>query len=214
MNTFPVNEYFVTVQGEAQFTGTPCLFIRLQFCDVGCAWCDTKHTWEVQESKRVTSIVDKWSEDDTYQMMTTEEILSLAKSKNLRHIVLTGGEPCAYDLIELTTRLIEENFTVQVETSGTYEIKVHPQTWVTVSPKENMAGGRQVLESAISRANEIKYPVGKQRDIDAAHKYTESKVVWLQPLSQSQKATSLCVDACTSQGYKLSLQTHKFIGVR
>ena len=40
-----INEIFDTIQGEAYFTGTPATFIRLQGCPVGCAWCDTKHTW-------------------------------------------------------------------------------------------------------------------------------------------------------------------------
>ena len=44
---YPVNEIFQSIQGEATFTGTPSIFVRLQGCPVGCAWCDTKHTWEI-----------------------------------------------------------------------------------------------------------------------------------------------------------------------
>ncbi len=41
---YPINEMFQTLQGEGYFTGVPAIFIRLQGCPVGCAWCDTKHT--------------------------------------------------------------------------------------------------------------------------------------------------------------------------
>lgn len=43
---YPINEMFQTLQGEGYFTGVPAIFIRLQGCPVGCAWCDTKHTWK------------------------------------------------------------------------------------------------------------------------------------------------------------------------
>ncbi len=39
---YPINEMFQTLQGEGYFTGVPAIFIRLQGCPVGCAWCDTK----------------------------------------------------------------------------------------------------------------------------------------------------------------------------
>ena len=42
---YPINEMFQTLQGEGYFTGVPAIFIRLQGCPVGCAWCDTKHTY-------------------------------------------------------------------------------------------------------------------------------------------------------------------------
>lgn len=37
---YPINEMFQTLQGEGYFTGVPAIFIRLQGCPVGCAWCD------------------------------------------------------------------------------------------------------------------------------------------------------------------------------
>ncbi|GAM63268.1 queuosine biosynthesis queE radical SAM [Vibrio ishigakensis] len=46
-----LNEIFETIQGEGFFTGVPSIFIRLQGCPVGCAWCDTKQTWDVLEDK-------------------------------------------------------------------------------------------------------------------------------------------------------------------
>lgn len=210
----PVNEYFTTIQGEARFTGTPCLFIRLQGCDVGCAWCDTKHTWDL--SNPVDHVDGKQTDSDSFAYYSEESLLELAKSSGVKHVVLTGGEPAAYDLTKLTGLLHDEGFSVQIETSGTYEIKCDSRTWVTVSPKIGMAGGRKVLESALKRANEIKHPVGKAKDLINLVELIgdETENVWLQPLSQNEKSTSICVKAAMDKGYKLSVQTHKYIGVR
>ena len=43
---YAINEIFKSIQGEGSYTGSPVMFIRLQGCSVGCAWCDTKHSWD------------------------------------------------------------------------------------------------------------------------------------------------------------------------
>ncbi|NEQ29350.1 MAG: 7-carboxy-7-deazaguanine synthase QueE, partial [Microcoleus sp. SIO2G3] len=44
----PVVETFHSVQGEGSWSGTSAFFIRLAGCDVGCVWCDTKHSWNAR----------------------------------------------------------------------------------------------------------------------------------------------------------------------
>jgi len=90
-----VNEIFETIQGEATFTGTPAVFIRLQGCPVGCGWCDTKHTWEVKQEKKVSSeiIFLKNSDSEDYASFSTDEIINALKQYKATHIVLTGGKP-------------------------------------------------------------------------------------------------------------------------
>ena len=85
-----------------------------------------------------------------------------------RHVVITGGEPCIHDLTATDLTCSNKNgFSCQIETSGTHEVRCTPNTWVTVSPKLNMRGGYEVLSQALERANEIKHPVGRVRDIEA-----------------------------------------------
>lgn len=195
-----VNEIFETIQGEGVYTGVPAVFVRLQGCPVGCPWCDTKHTWEVKPEQEATfaDIPIKSVENEKWGAITESDLVKFCLDNySARHIVITGGEPCMYDLTNLTRMFQAYEFTCQVETSGTYEVLVSEQTWITVSPKVNMKGGLALVPQALGRANEIKHPVGTHKDIDNLHELLvnyETKsdvVVALQPISQKERATAL-----------------------
>lgn len=214
-----VNEIFPTIQGEACWTGMPATFIRLQGCPVGCSWCDTKHTWpEGHERKKVSidELLKKVDPAPTWAEMSPDKVVTVVSDYQPRHFVITGGEPLAQNIWILTAKL-QTLGTVQVETSGTYPVHVAPGTWVTVSPKLNMGGGLTVLDQALNDADEIKMPVTGQHDIDnlvALLDGRKPKSVWLQPVSQGVEATALCVQACLEHRWRLSIQTHKYVGVR
>jgi 7-carboxy-7-deazaguanine synthase len=219
MQTLPVNEFFETVQGEATFTGMPSTFVRLQRCDVGCPWCDTKYTWDIDPVNvgPLDAIVRKTAPGPSYATVTIDELVDALSQSQSRHLVLTGGEPCMYDLTELSGRMIAEGWTVQVEASGTEPIRIDPRAWVTVSPKINMPGGKAFRPEAWTRANEIKMPVGKPADVERLITMICAlgpALIWLQPLSMSRKATELCIDAARRNGWRISVQTHKYLGVR
>ncbi|MEX3859654.1 7-carboxy-7-deazaguanine synthase QueE [Paraburkholderia sp. BR10923] len=220
---FPVNETFDSLQGEGGFTGTPALFIRMQGCDVGCPWCDTKHTWPRDEARLVSQGEVKAKTalaEGSWAWFDVEQLADVAHDSAARHIVITGGEPCQYDLRQLIGRLQKTGKRVQVETSGTYTPYVGRTAFLTVSPKYHMPGGRKVLERALERADEFKFPVGKRSDIETVlerlQPYSErhGTPIWLQPLSESRTATELCIEAAHRYGWRVSLQTHKFINIR
>lgn len=214
---------FETIQGEGAHTGIPSIFVRLQGCPVGCPWCDTKHTWEINSKLSVSpkDVIAKTAESETYFITDAEDLLSLFKKEGYvaKHVVITGGEPCMYDLRPLTTLLHDNGFSTQIETSGTFEIFCDAKTYVTVSPKINMKGGYEVLQSALERADEIKHPVAMQKHIDELDALLENvsnvdtKQVCLQPISQQSRATELAVRTCIARNWRLSLQTHKYIGI-
>ncbi|WP_232367665.1 7-carboxy-7-deazaguanine synthase QueE [Alteromonas pelagimontana] len=218
-----INEMFETIQGEGVYTGVPSVFLRLQGCPVGCSWCDTKHTWTLDDAFLTTSdqVIDKKQENEAFFEADAEALLELFAKQgyHAKHVVITGGEPCIYDLSPLTNYLHQHGFTTQIETSGTYEIKCDPATWVTVSPKVNMKGGLPVLESALRRANEIKHPVAMQKHIEeldallAKIKDDLPAHICLQPISQQERATDLAIRTCIARNWRLSLQTHKYIGI-
>lgn len=218
-----VNTIYQSIQGEASFTGTPCWFIRLQGCTVGCPWCDTKETWDASGGQR----------------MDIASILDRIDGSKVRHVVITGGEPLEQGaaLFELVDALHQADFFVQIETSGTtpepqwiagfYDDDVfnwHELSlfWLTVSPKVHMKGGT-VQKWAFARADEIKYPVACKRDIEQlavmlspfeqAHKKTWLQPVWCEPESKRKQIVELCVEACLLKGWHLSMQMHKFAGI-
>lgn len=223
MMHYPINEIFQTLQGEGVFTGVPAIFVRLQCCPVGCSWCDTKHTWE-QDPEKICSadvMMSKTQEDDRWASLSAEHIIMqfTAQGYTARHIVITGGEPCLYDLQPLTAELEAQGWQCQIETSGTQPVLCSEKTWVTVSPKVNMRGGYDVLTSALIRADEVKHPVGRQRDIDELDlllaKLPSGKcpVVALQPISQKPAATELCIKTCIARNWRFSMQTHKYLNI-
>ncbi|MEW7864123.1 7-carboxy-7-deazaguanine synthase QueE [Aeromonas diversa] len=220
---YPINEIFQTIQGEGVYTGLPAIFVRLQGCPVGCPWCDTRHTWVVSPEREVPSrqVLDRSNESDAWSAMSAVEIRESFQrlGYTARHVVITGGEPCLYDLRELSVLLLAEGFTVQIETSGTHEVLVHEEAWVTVSPKLGMKGGLEVLPQALSRANEIKHPVATERhieELDALLHFATLRPdvqIALQPISQKKHATELAMRVCIERHWRLSIQTHKYLDI-
>tara|TARA_Y100001956_G_C4106718_1_gene180345 strand:- start:598 stop:1248 length:651 start_codon:yes stop_codon:yes gene_type:complete len=214
---------FETIQGEGVFTGVPSVFVRLQECPVGCAWCDTKQTWDAtpQDETSFSKIMAKTEDSPTWCRSTAEGIVNeyLNQGYTAKHIVITGGEPCIYDLIPLTQAFESIGCQCQIETSGTSEVRATEKTWVTVSPKVAMKGKLPVLDSALVRANEIKHPVATQKDIDQLDELIEranvsdTAVIALQPISQKPRATQLCIDVCVKRNWRLSIQTHKYLSI-
>ena len=223
MTVYKINEIFETIQGEGQYTGTPSIFVRLQGCPVGCSWCDTKQTWEQDVNDLVptelmiakTSDNPKWSELDEHQVLQ----LFKAQGYQAKHVVITGGEPCMFDLVPLCQLLHDNGFSTQIETSGTFEILAPAETWVTVSPKVNMKGGYPILASCMARANEVKHPIAREAHVDELkhllkeHPIASSTLVYLQPISQKTSATKLAIETCIKNNWRLSIQTHKYLGI-
>ncbi|WP_201294509.1 7-carboxy-7-deazaguanine synthase QueE [Colwellia sp. 20A7] len=222
MIQYKINEMFETIQGEGSFTGQPSIFIRLQGCPVGCSWCDTKHTWEVELSDEVTKekMLAKSQETPQWSNLSVTQLKALVTEQGYKakHIVITGGEPCMVDLTSLCNAFEEFGYSTQVETSGTFEILVSNKCWVTVSPKINMRGGYPILSSAMARANEIKHPVATEQHVDdlkalLAEHNVGNTPIYLQPISQKDRATQLAIDTCIANNWRLSIQVHKYIGI-
>lgn len=99
-----VAESFLSLQGEGPTAGTPAHFLRLQGCDVGCRWCDSKYTWDAAGGA------------DTPLDQVFAALRALGEAPLL---VVTGGEPLAHEgARELLTAAIGLWPRVEVETSG------------------------------------------------------------------------------------------------
>ena len=100
-----VTEIFHSIQGESTWAGMPCTFVRLTGCPLRCVWCDTAYAFSGGER------------------MSFDAILAAVGAHGCDLVELTGGEPLAqagaYTLVD---RLLEEGFTVLVETSGAIDV--------------------------------------------------------------------------------------------
>jgi len=219
---YKINELFETIQGEGAFTGQPSIFIRLQGCPVACSWCDTKHTWDINLEDEINSsaMLNKNEESQAWSALSINDIINVFKEQGFqaKHVVITGGEPAMVDLIPLCLALEETGYSCQLETSGTFELHVSDNCWVTVSPKINMKGGYKILNSAMLRANEIKHPVATEQHVDDLKSLLQehniiNTQVYLQPISQKERATTLAIKTCIENNWRLSVQVHKYLGI-
>lgn len=194
----PLVEDFYTIQGEGFHTGKPAYFIRLGGCDVGCAWCDAKYTW----NSRI------------YPPTDIDVIVERAVSCEAQSIVITGGEPLLYPLEPLTRKLKEKGLAIFLETSGS-----HPFTgifdWVCLSPKRKLAP----LEDAYRRAHELKVIIQDESDLEWAEECA-SKVnigcyLFLQPeWSVAETIMPTLVEyAKRNPKWSISIQSHKYMRI-
>ena len=195
----PLMEDFFSVQGEGFNTGKAAYFIRIGGCDVGCHWCDVKESWDAS----------------IHPLTETEKIIERILNSRAKAVVVTGGEPCMYDLSFLTKELKKKNIETFLETSGAYEI-TGEWDWICLSPKKNM----RVLNENFSKANEIKVIVYNNDDFrfaesNAANCQLPTAAFFLQPeWSRREAMLPLIVDYVQKNPqWRISLQTHKYIGI-
>jgi 7-carboxy-7-deazaguanine synthase len=220
-----VNNFYPTIQGEGCQTGQAMILLRLQGCDVGCPWCDTKETWAAPTQRGCSRDVANFETvkaDNAYYLCPPPCLAIYFRQEfpEMKWVLVTGGEPAMQDLKVLVRDLHIEGFKAAVETSGTAAGHIFAEfDWVCVSPKIGMPGGRSIIPAAVAIADEIKFPIGREADIAqldqflATYPLKDGVEVCLQPLSQSPKATELCIKTVLERGWRLSAQVHKYLNL-
>lgn len=117
MTCLDIYESFVSIQGEASLQGYPCFFIRLAGCNLRCRACDTPRARETGGRR-----------------LTLPAIVNACREAETPLIAITGGEPLAQPgFRNLAERLVElPARTVLVETNGSYDISVIPDSAITI----------------------------------------------------------------------------------
>lgn len=208
--TYAVKELFKTLQGEGAQAGRAAVFCRFAGCNL----------WSGREQDR-HSAVCKFCDTDfigidgegggkfqTATDLATAIAQTWGHRPDRRFVVFTGGEP----LLQLDDSLISAvhslGFEIAVETNGTIAVPDHLD-WICVSPK---AGS----ELVVTRGSELKlvYP---QLDLDPSVLVDlEFTHHWLQPMdgpARAENTAAVAAYCLEHPPWRLSLQTHKLIGI-
>ena len=191
-------EIFHSLQGEGATIGVATVFLRLSLCNLSCSWCDTKYTWDWENYDYKKEVI----------ALDTEQVREKILSYECPHLVVTGGEP----LLQLDEDLIDAfhggGFEVAVETNGT--LSASPGLdWICVSPK---AG----TELTLLRGDELKLVYPQQGATPEMYENLDFRHFLRQPMDGEavEENTRLVVEYCLAHpGWRLSLQTHKFLGI-
>ena len=209
--TYAVKEIFFTLQGEGANMGRAAVFCRFAGCNLWsgldqdrdlavCRFCDTDFVG--------VDGINGGKYRKAEELAEQIESVWQAKGAAERFVVCTGGEP----LLQLDSALIEalhmRGFEIAVETNGT--IAALPGLdWICVSPK----AGTDVVQR---RGNELKLVFPQTGLAPDEFENWEFRHFFLQPMhgSQTDENTRLAVRYCMEHPqWRLSLQTHKFIGI-
>ena len=200
--TLPVVETFHSLQGEGHHSGRSAFFIRLAGCNVGCPWCDTKHSWSAAQHPSLD--VDDLAEQ-AHQ----------AQGNGAAFVVITGGEPLHQDLAALTRALHNRcKLPLHLETSGVDPLSGRFE-WITLSPKRH----RPPLQQLLQACHELKVVVHTADDISFAREMESqcaaSTKRLLQPGWSSSEGEQLALEHVRKHPqWRLSLQTHKWLEIR
>lgn len=194
----PLMEEFYSIQGEGFNTGKAAYFVRIGGCDVGCHWCDVKESWD----------------PSIHPLTETTAIIASAALSSAKSIVVTGGEPCTYNLVPLSQGLQQKGFQTFLETSGAYPITGFWH-WICLSPKKTA----KVIADNYSKAHELKVIVYNKSDFKWAEEHArlvnKDCMLYLQPeWSRSEEITPLIIEYVKNNPqWQISLQTHKYLRI-
>ena len=197
---YRVNEIFYSLQGEGSWTGTPMVFVRLSGCNLQCPFCDTDHA------------------EFTAMSASTIVEVALEAGSGCRRICLTGGEPSLQADEELISAFHAAGFMVHMETNGTREVPAGVD-WVTLSPKNQVPGLKGAGTVVLKKADEVKLVFAPGVDPAA---WASFPATWhfLQPCDVADPVRNREILRLTVEyiqlhpSWRLSLQTHKFLGIR
>ncbi len=210
---YHVKEIFYTLQGEGANTGRPAVFLRFAGCNL----------WSGREEDRSTAVCQFCDTDFVggSKFASAEELAAAVSSewgsadpgaapRGQRFVVCTGGEPLLQLDRPLIERLHEQGFEIAVETNGTIEAPAGLD-WICVSPKANAP-----LVQTSGDELKVVYP---QAGLDNLHNLENLDFThfFVQPMDgpnvdrNHELAAAYCLE---HPRWRLSLQTHKLLGIR
>jgi 7-carboxy-7-deazaguanine synthase len=216
-----ITEIYKSIQGESTHAGLPCVFIRLTGCNLRCSWCDSEYTFTGGHR------------------MTLEEVAEEVEQLSPGGLVeITGGEPMLQDreVVPLMQRLLDDGYTVLLETSGERPLARVPKGVVKIVDVKCPDSGEpdtfcvENLE-ALDSVDEVKFVLSGRADYEFAREFVSrhelarrvNAVLFSPAFSKDAKGsrdTSHCLldprelaewMLADNVAARLGLQLHKFI---
>jgi len=217
-----ITEIYKSIQGESTYAGLPCVFVRLTGCNLRCSWCDSEYTFFGGHRMTLEEIA--------------EEVEQLSPGGGL--VEITGGEPMLQEreVVPLMQRLLNDGYTVLLETSGERPLERVPKGVVKIVDVKCPNSGEpdtfhmENLE-ALHQHDEIKFVISDRSDYEFARDFVArhnlarrvNAVLFSPAFRKSARGvrdTSHCLlDPCELAQWmladgvqaRLGLQMHKFI---
>jgi len=152
--TLTINEIYLSVQGESTWAGSPCVFVRLTFCDLRCNYCDTEYAF--YEGKK----------------QSLGEIVETVLRYDCPLVEITGGEPLLQkNVLPLMTMLADAGRTILLETSGAHDIsavdaRVHRIMDLKTPGSGEVAKNLFGNIAHLSARDEVKFVIGSREDYE------------------------------------------------
>jgi 7-carboxy-7-deazaguanine synthase (Cx14CxxC type) len=218
--SYAVKEIFLTLQGEGAHAGRAAVFCRFAGCNLWsgreadranavCQFCDTDFVGTDGTLGGRYGSAAELAGTIAAQWAGTEGRESQEENQGHRYVVLTGGEPLLQVDAALVDALHGHGFEIAVETNGTI-LPPEGLDWICVSPK---AGSELVLR----RGHELKLVYPQANALPEAFESLAFERFSLQPMDGPDVAenTARTIDYCLRHPqWRLSLQTHKTLGIR
>lgn len=214
-----VNEVFYSMQGEGLYAGCPAVFVRLAKCNLKCSFCDTEF-----ERGALRSVLSLTTEIDL--------LMKIAETFSPPMVILTGGEPALQNCEKFIRRLQERGHRVVIETSGSVwapwmkwlnHICISPKVPLARIPPQLLAEMQRRPSHNHTSTSEFKWIVNAafkaQMERDASQMFFDygDGHYWnfLQPESLKTVWTAYAIQLAKQwpARYRLSIQTHKYLGV-
>lgn len=205
-----ISEIFYSIQGEGSRAGLPCVFIRLQGCNLRCSWCDTPYALEIKQEEK---------------LMTFAEIIKEVERYNCNFIEFTGGEPLQQnEVVELINHFAHQGKTVAIETNAYHsfadiDLRVIKIMDIKCPGSKMHKFNNYNNIKFLNRTDEIKFVVLDKDDFEFAIKIIEDykleqivDTILFSPVFGKCEPIDLANwILATRKNYRMQLQMHKFI---
>ena len=202
-----VNEIFHSIQGESTHTGRRCVFVRLTACDLRCSWCDTPYAFT--EGRK----------------MSIDDIVAHVKSYDCPVVEITGGEPLLQkNVYPLMQRLLDDGFTVMLETGGHISVERVPERVIKIVDVKCPGSGESHRNDwsnleRVGATDEVKFVIKHREDYDFAREVIARhtlagrvRAILFSPVHGELDPKRLAEWILSDRlDVRLQLQTHKYI---